>query len=205
MSVFKAGLEMLEAESMFIDALKSVKLVNKNGAMSSLSLVENRLNDHGGFCYYLTALVLMALSEGHRICGTIDTMPRQGFRQTKDYKHAWVEFEYGENWYVYDSLYEHIIPREEWYEMCNPRQIISDLTLEQVMKKYLRKQYACKIAENIWVFKSEKDIPERCREADKGDGFFFNSIQKGYLMFNYYDFDNSYFTKTFIAYDGRYY
>ena len=201
MSVFKAGLEMLDAESTFIEELEAVKLVDKNGAMSCLA--ENRLNKRGGYCYFLTALVLMAIG-GHRICGTIDTMPREGFQQRKDYEHAWVEFKHGENLYVYDSLCEHIIPRDEWYEMCNPRQIISDLTLEQVMKKYLKKQYACKIAENIWAFKSEKDIPERCREADKGDGFFFNSIQKGYLMFNYYDFDNSYYTKTFIAYDGRY-
>lgn len=166
------------------------------------SLHKDMYNPRGGHCYLLTVWVLLALqSTDLRLCGTIDTMEREGYRIEKDYEHAWVEFKTKWGEFVYDPLLSYITPREVYYDVCHPRQITSELTQKEMLRPYLSSKYAFKIYEGCWQFKTEKDV--RLPEDYEKNGYVFNALQKG-RVHGYFE-DGSCIISAFIAHDPRYY
>ena len=188
------------ADQYFAKQMQKVWLLNRYTG-DRCDFYQHRQNAGGGYCYFLSALALMGLKETDlRVCGTIDTIPVTGYRENKNYQHAWVEFETGEGLFVYDPLTEHIIPKDVYYGICNPREITSEVTLAEMLDTYLTDKYAYRITDNVWQFKAKRDAFKRDENNDK---FIFSALQKGHLT-GYFENDH-HGVIIFIADEPRYY
>lgn len=184
------------ADEYFRHQMDNILIVDERGAEKFLEA------DSHGKCYHFSTWALLGLQKDDlRLVGTIDTFPNEGYNRSKDYKHAWVEFRttetYGNAWFVYDPLYSMIVPRDVWYEACKPREIISRLTQQEVVKKYMDPKYAYTIREGMsCVFKNTDDVPEESN--NKKNGYLFNALSEGYL-FGRLGSEKYFFTSYFIA------
>jgi len=185
------------ADKYFRDKIDKIVLYRK-GHLCSLS--REIYNPGGGCCYLLTAWVLLGLGpEDTRVCGEVDTFTHGGLRAEKNYKHAWVEFQVKDDCFVYDPLYDFVIPKDLYYEICHPRKITSRKTWREILKQYLNERYAYQIDEEIWQFKSEKETG--C-DKDEMNGYIFNALQKGRIHGWHIEDDG--LIEAFIAYDPRF-
>ena len=181
------------AEQYFCEQMSKIKIVDNH--KNVLKFINNCYNPRGGECYHMSAHAIMGLEdEDKRICGIIDTFPENGCRQTKDYTHAWVEFKTADGgWYVYDPLLKHITPRELWYKVCKPRKIFSELTLRQILNKFVKTKYAHAIDKNTYVFRSiyaekkEDYEPYKSEINNEKNGYLFNALSRGYLETYYHE------------------
>lgn len=77
----------------------------------------------------------------------------RGYIGPTNYHHGWVEFEFEENEYVFDSMIKDVVLKQEWYEYYNPR-INYKKTQKEILDEYLNERCAFKIREGFWQFKS---------------------------------------------------
>ena len=186
------------ADKYFRDKIDKIVLYGTGGHLYNLS--REIYNPRGGFCYLLTAWALLGLGpEDTRVCGEVDVFTHDGQLARKGYKHAWVEFQVKDNYLVYDPLYDFVIPRDLYYEICHPGKITSRKTWREILKQYLNKRYAFQVDEETWQFKSEK---ETSYDKDEMNGYVFNALQKGRIHGWYLKDDGH--IEAFIAYDPRY-
>lgn len=165
--------------------MRNIYLLNRHtGGM--INFYKNCLNPTGKYCYFLSVVALMGLLKGDkRFCGTIDPMPRPGYQKVENYKHSWVEYVYNNEVFVYDPLFGPAIPRDSYYKNCNPRKITSKRTQVEVLKPYLNSQFAYKITDTIWQFKSKQSTETNATE--KSNGYIFSALQKGHLIGHFED------------------
>lgn len=170
-----------QAEDYFAERTKNIYLLNrKTGAITSF--YHNRTSPIGRYCYFLSVLAILGLQKDDlRLCGVIDTMPREGYQRVEDYKHSWVEFEFNGEVFVYDCLLNYLVPKDVYYGVCKPRLISSKRTLVEVLKPYLSSQYAYRIGGISWQFKKKDDL-------NNGNGYIFSALQRGHLI-GYFDGD----------------
>lgn len=186
------------ADKYFRDKIDKIVLYGTGGHLYNLS--REIYNPRGGFCYLLTVWALLGLGpEDTRVCGEVDTFTCGGGRAEKNYKHAWVEFQAKDDCFVYDPLYDFVIPRDLYYEICHPGKITSRKTWREILKQYLNKRYAFQVDEEIWQFKSEE---ETGRDKDEMNGYIFNALQKGRIHGRHIEDDG--LIEAFIAYDPRF-
>ena len=186
------------AEAFFWGRIERIRLTNKSGRQSNLK--QNYLRKHWANANYVTALAVLALfPASRRVCGTIDTLPLDGFDVQRNQKSSWIVFPYQGEEYVYDPCLERVIPRETWYELCNPRNITYDKDLDSIVKQFVRPEYAVKISDGHWVFKSKEDVEPLLK--NKEDIVVFDALQEGNLRIRW-DCTGGEIT-SFDAYDTR--
>ena len=148
----------------------------------------------------LTTWVLIGLEHSDvRVCGEIDIVGRSGYASRENYRHAWVEFKRKDDYYVYDPLYDFITPKDIYYELHQPRNITSTKKRDDLIEPFLNEKFAFRVDDNIWQFKSEKEIGY---DYNDSDGYIFNALQKGRI--HGYFSDIPFTISAFIAYDPRY-
>lgn len=183
----------------FEERMQKIHLINaSNGEVNGF--FGQHLNPRGRDCYFLTVLALLGLrNEDRRFCGMIDPMPRSGYQTVKDYLHAWVEYRFEDEIFVYDPLVGCSIPQDDYYNICKPRKVSSKRTLVEMLKPYIISRYIYRLSKNTWVFKArEEAFDEVLEESVK---YVFSALQLGYLVG---DFDGSECkVSMFIANDPR--
>lgn len=101
--------------------------------------VKQRLN----ICYDHASTILLGLKKndkcviGYGRCGLL------AYKKGQQYYHAWNEFEYNGEWFVYDNQNDKIYEKEYYYSIIQPK-IIEVWTLEDVLKFYdpIKQKYA---------------------------------------------------------------
>lgn len=180
---------------------KKIFLLNRRTGETS-NFWQHRVNPGGGYCYFLSVLALLGLkSTDRRFCGIVNTIPREGYRVERNYKHSWVEFIFQDKAYIYDPLVDGVILRSAWHDFCDPREITSDLTQEKLLQLYLTDRYAYKITNSTWQFKPE--IKELADVSEEKNGYIFRALQKGHLT-GYLE-NGTYDVSIFIADEPRLY
>ena len=191
--------QLFYAEKHFHDKIEKIAVFNAH--RRRIGGLEKLLCDPiGGSCYLLTTWVLIGLDQNDvRVCGEVDVVNKSGDVVQKNYRHAWVEFKYGYEWYVYDSLLDFITPKDIYYELHQPRKITSTKKRDDLIEPFLNEKYTYRIDNDIWQFKSEKEARDNDSQLD---GFVFNALQKGRI--HGYFSDIPFLIDAFIAYDPRY-
>lgn len=133
-----------KANRYFLESIKKVYVETYAKIESFEEYLNHRYQDN---CYYYSAYALMGLkSSDFLVRGFIDL----DFQ--KNYHHGWVEFEFEGTEYVFDSMYESVVLKKEWYESCNPR-IDFKKTKKEILDEYLNERCAFKIKDGFWQFK----------------------------------------------------
>lgn len=163
---------------------EKIFLLNRRTGNTS-NFWQHRVNFKEGYCYFLSVLALLGLENNdRRVCGTIDTIPRESYTVEKNYQHAWVEFTVGDKKYVYDPLVNYVVPYENWAKLCKPRGITSSLTQKELVVSHLSDKYAYKISGNIWQFKAENEGP---KDETGDDRNIFKALARGNLTGTFED------------------
>lgn len=188
---FAIQTQLYKANQYFKSAIESV-FVENNGIIKPFS--EYCYQPRGGSCYYYSTWALMGLKSGdYRICGTIDVPARPGFKATPDYRHAWVEFQYENEYYIYDSMESLVYPFAVWVESRHPRAITFRMTRAEILDRVLHPAFAYSVDEYIWQLKSTEELP-KCF-AKKDSGWLSSALSYAHL---YHSYDT---VKHFIAHN----
>ena len=180
MHSFTFNTALWRADQYFAKQMQKITILKGDGSRF-YDFHEIRVNKGGGRCYQYTVWALLALNDGDcRYCGTIDTIEDGGYRRSKNYEHAWVEFTVEDDIYLYDPLLDHVVPHDIWYELCNPRNITSKLTKRELLEHYMTPDYAYEVSVDTWQFKRAKDVP--AEENPEASGNIFQALDKGHLI-----------------------
>ncbi len=107
--------------------------------------LEHRYRDG---CYYYSAYALMGLKpDDCLVRGNITLVGR------KNYHHGWVEFNFDEEEYVFDSSIRGIVSKQDWYTRFNPR-VDYKKTQKEILETFLNEKNAFKIHDGFWQFKN---------------------------------------------------
>lgn len=177
---------------------KKIFLLNRRSG-GTVNFWQRRTDPSGEYHYFLSTIALLGLKDvDRRLSGVVDTMQREGHRSERGRKHSWVEFVYQDKLYVYDPLVENVILRDIWYDLCNPRDIASDLTQRELLKSFFIDKFAYKITNEAWQFKPISDAPKDLSEEDE---CIFKALQNGHLA-GRFEIER-YTINTFIADEPR--
>jgi len=103
-------------------------------------------------CYYYSIYALMGLKpQDYLVRGAI-TLKNEWPWQNGGYRHGWVEFVFEDEVYVFDSMLEKPVPKQEYYDYYKP-QISYRQSQKEILDKFLNENCAIKIKDNFWQFK----------------------------------------------------
>ena len=196
MSIYSDNYAYFCADNYFRHQMERIELADSRGSIKFIDA------DSSGKCYHFSTWALLGLQkDDRRLVGTIDTIPHKNYKVSHDYAHAWVEFkvpmESGEDWFVYDPLYSKLVQRDIWYEACTPREIISNLSQQEVVQQFLAPKYIHDVQPGLsCVFKCIDAVPEEAN--NKKNGYLFNALSEGYL-FGQLRSKEHFYTSYFIA------
>lgn len=196
---FTADLSYFKADEYFCEQMRKVMISNGS---SFHWFCDHRDNACGGKCYQLSIYALMGLkADDVRAVGLINTFPRNGYKITKDYRHAWVEFRAKDDKeFVYDPLQGFVIPKEIWYEACQPR-FDSRLTQKEIIEKYIKPEFAYftdKGWSETFVFKNPSEAAKEDEEEVIKNGYIFSALSRGTLV-GYFADPTHFRTSSFLA------
>ena len=198
LNIVTVSREIEPAHNYFHDRIRAKVLVVLNGKMRDYFSIPAQ-----GWCYYLSAWAVMGLdSDDLRVVGTIDETPTYGRKHPNDYKHAWVEFQFGGEWYVYDSSKRRVCLRDDYYDRYHPRKITSKLTQNKILRMFLKSEHVYIGKEGYdYVF---KDLSvEEDKKQTEDDGYLLDALSRGHLYVGTFPGRpkdiKEYTTRTFIA------
>ena len=198
LNIVTVSREIKPAHNYFHDKIREKVLVVLGGKMRDYFSIPAQ-----EWCYYLSAWAVMGLdSDDLRVVGTIDETPTYGRKHPNDYKHAWVEFQFEGEWYVYDSSKRHVYLRDDYYDRYHPRKITSRLTQNEILQLYLKPEYTYTGKEGYdYIFKNLSD--EERRKQIEDDGYLLDTLSRGHLYVDSFFTERKgvegYTTNVFIA------
>lgn len=103
-------------------------------------------------CYFYSAYALMGLKpQDFLVRGDISLKSNYVWRNG-GYPHGWVEFEFEGEYYVFDSMLEKPVPKQEYYDDYKP-QISYKKSQKEILEEFLNERCAFRISDNFWQFK----------------------------------------------------
>ena len=141
-------------EQQQIDALKYLYDRLKIGKRRNMSMQEYFDRHYRANCYYYSTFVLMCMKPTDRLVrgsihldGELDFIYKSFHKGiSPNYEHGWVEFEYKNNWWVYDDHHKYPIPMEEWYKLKTPYEVHKKFTQSELIE-YIKENYSDKVTE----------------------------------------------------------
>ena len=177
----------------FIQMTKKVYIERCTKIESFEEYLSHRFRDN---CYNYSAYALMGLK--------LDDFFVRGYihldNSCKDYHHCWVEFEFEEEKYVFDSRIKGIVLKQEYYEYYNPR-IEYEKTQKEILDEYLNERYAFKIQDGFWQFKyiamNINNLYNEIIDNDRNNGYILCTLILARVEISKFSSE----IKRFIAYD----
>jgi hypothetical protein len=136
--------ESVKANNYFIKMTQKVYIETNSKIESFEEYLAHRYNN---ICYYYSGYALMGLKPNDFLVrGYIN------YKNQKNFHHGWVEFQFNENEYIFDSLKKNVLVKQDWYELFNPR-INYKKSQKEILDEYLNEKCAFKIQDGFWQFK----------------------------------------------------
>lgn len=133
----------------FLDRTKVVYVDRCTTIESFEDYLEHRYRNN---CYFYSAYALMGLKPQDFLVRGDICLERNFVWRNGGYPHGWVEFEFEGEYYVFDSMLEKPVPKQEYYDYYKP-QITYKKSQKEILDEFLNERCAFRIADNFWQFK----------------------------------------------------
>lgn len=172
--------------------LEQIKKVYVERCIKIESFEEYLSHRYRNNCYYYSAYALMGFKpQDYLVRGTI-TLKDEWVYKNGGYRHGWVEFVFDDEEYVFDSMLETPVHKQEYYDHYKP-QISYKQSQKEILDKFLNENCAIKIEDNFWQFKdcvthvSPKELSySEIIEYDCNNGYIPSALLLGRIQISKY-------------------
>ncbi len=133
----------------FLQRTKIVYVERRAKIESFEEYLSHRYRDN---CYYYSGYALMGLKPQDFLVRGEITLKDEWIWRNGGYRHGWVEFVFEDKEYVFDSMLQGVVPKQEYYEYYKP-QISYKKSQKEILDEFLNERCAIKIEDNFWQFK----------------------------------------------------